>query len=51
LMRGRRDPSENIARNQVHGNAVRVVDDDRIVDSKAEGGSHRLTRLNCAPDF
>jgi hypothetical protein len=50
-MRGRRDPGENIARNEAHGNAVRVVDDDGIVDLKSEGRSHRRTRLNCAPDF
>src|SRR5438552_3361382 len=41
-MRGRRDPSENVARDQAHGDAVGVVDDIRIVDSKAEGrGRHR----------
>jgi hypothetical protein len=51
LMRSRRDPRENIARDQAHGDAVRVVNDDRIVDSKAQRRSSRPPSLNCAPEF
>jgi hypothetical protein len=35
LMRQRRHPSENVTRGQAHRDAVRVVDDDSIIDSKA----------------
>jgi hypothetical protein len=34
-MRQRRHPSENVTRGQAHRDAVRVVDDDSIIDSKA----------------
>jgi len=50
-MRRRAHPSKNVARGQMHSDAVRVVNDDRIVDSKAEGRSRRPAGLNCAPDF
>ena len=51
LMRYRRDPSENVTRGQAQGDAVRVMDNDRIVDSEAQGGGRRPTRLECSLDF
>ncbi|CAM5657418.1 Transposase OS=Streptomyces aurantiogriseus OX=66870 GN=GCM10010251_93670 PE=4 SV=1 [Streptomyces aurantiogriseus] len=47
----RRDPSQNIARDQAQRNAVRVVDDDHIVDLKAQLRSRRQSCLNCATEF
>jgi hypothetical protein len=35
LMRQRRYPGENVTRSQAHRDAVRVVDDDSIINSKA----------------
>jgi len=34
LMRYGRHPSKNVTRGQAHGDAVRVMDNDRIIDSK-----------------
>ncbi|MBE9499776.1 hypothetical protein IHE61_21215 [Streptomyces sp. GKU 257-1] len=45
------DPSQNIARDQAQRDAVRVVDDDRIVDLKAQLRSSRPPCLNCAVEF
>lgn len=45
------DPSQNIARNQPQRDAVRVVDDDRIVDLKAQLRSGRPSCLDCAAKF
>jgi len=38
LIRERRNPGENVARGQVYGDAVRVVNDCSIIDSKAARG-------------
>ena len=51
LMRYRRHPSKNVTRGQAHGDAVRVMDNDRIIDSKTQGGGRRPTRLECSLDF
>jgi hypothetical protein len=50
-IRERRNPRENVARGQPYGDAVRVVDDDRIIDSKAASGGRGPCGLNGVPDF
>ena len=45
------NPSQNIARDQAQRDAVRVVDDDRIVDLKAQLRSGRPSCFNCAAEF
>ncbi|GHJ33582.1 hypothetical protein TPA0910_80150 [Streptomyces hygroscopicus subsp. sporocinereus] len=47
----RGDPSQNIARDQAQRDAVRVVDDDHIVDLKAQLRSGRPSCFNCATEF
>ncbi|GHE99246.1 hypothetical protein GCM10014715_64330 [Streptomyces spiralis] len=50
-MSRRRDPSQNIARDQAQRDAVRVVDDDHIVDLEAQLRSGGPSCLNRAPEF
>lgn len=45
------DPSQNITRDQAQCDAVRVVDDGRIVDLKAQFRSSRPPCLNRAVEF
>jgi hypothetical protein len=47
----RRDPGEDIARDEAHGDAVGVVNDDRVVDVEAELAGNRPCGLNPAPDL
>jgi hypothetical protein len=47
----RRDPSQNTARDQAQHDAVRVVDDDHIVDLEAQLRSGCPACLNCATEF
>ena len=51
LMREQRNPRENIARGQANGDTVRVVDNGRILDTKAQRGGRRSCGRNGAPDF
>jgi hypothetical protein len=50
-MRRRRDPSQNITREQAQCDPVRVVDDDHVVDLKAQLRSGRPSCLNRAAEF
>ncbi len=45
------DPGQNIAGDHAQRDAVRVVDDDRIVDLKTRPRSSRPPCLNCAVQF
>lgn len=47
----RSDPSQHPTRDQVQRDAVRVVDDDYIVDPEAQLRSCRPSCLNCASKF
>jgi hypothetical protein len=47
----RPDPSKNVTRGQTHDDAVRVMDNDGIVDSKARRRGYRTTSFNRALDF
>jgi hypothetical protein len=40
-MREGRNASKNVTGSEAHGDAVRVVDNDSTVDSKAQGGGRR----------
>jgi hypothetical protein len=51
LMEERPDPSENVTRDQAHDDAVRVMDNNGIVDSKAQRRGCRTTSFNRALDF
>ena len=51
MVRWRRDPSKNVARDQAHDDAVGVVDNIRAIDSKAEGRGCGRAGFNCALDF
>jgi hypothetical protein len=46
-----RDPSENVTRGQTHDDAVRVMDNNGIVDSKTQRRGYRTTSFNRALDF
>jgi hypothetical protein len=51
LVDERPDPSENVTRGQTHDEAVRVVDNNGIGDSKAQRRGYRTTSYNRALDF
>jgi hypothetical protein len=51
LMVERPDPSENVTRGQAQHYAVRVMDNNGIVDSKAQCRGCRTPSLNRALDF
>jgi hypothetical protein len=51
LMDERPDPSQNVTRGQAHDDAVRVMDNHGIVDSKAQRQGGRTTSFNRALDF
>jgi hypothetical protein len=51
LVDERPDPSENVTRAQAHDDAVRVMDNNGIVDSKAQRRGCRTTSFNRALDF
>ena len=51
LMDERPDPGENVTRGQAHDNAVRVMDNNGIVDSKAQRRGCRTTSFSRALDF
>jgi len=47
----RSDPSEHVTRGQTHHDAVRVMDNNCIGDSKAQLRGYRTTSFNRALDF
>ena len=47
-LRARREPSESVARDQVHGEAVRIVNHLRALEFKAQRGSRRRPGLHRA---
>lgn len=47
----RRDPSQNTARDQAQCDAVRVVDNDHIIDLKPHRRSGRTSCLDRAAEF
>jgi len=51
LMDERAHPSENVTRGQAHDDAVRVMDNNGIVDSKAQRRGCRTTSFNRTLDF
>jgi hypothetical protein len=51
LIHERCNAGESVARGQTYDDAVRVVNNGRIVDSKAERGGRRPAGFNCALDF
>jgi len=51
LLDERPDPSENVTRAQAHDDAVRVMDNNCIIDPKAQRRGCRPTSFNRSPDF
>ena len=51
LVGERPDPSENVTRGQTHDDTVRVMDNNGIVDSKAQRRGCRTTSFNRTLDF
>jgi len=51
LMGRRRDPSKHVAREQAQSDAVRIVNNDRLIGSKAEHGSDRSRGFDCDHEF
>jgi len=51
LVGRRRDPGKHIAREQAQGDAVRIVNNDRLIGSKAEGGSDGSPGFDCDHEF
>jgi hypothetical protein len=51
LIDERPDPSENVTRGQAHDDAVRVMDNNGIVHSKAQRRGCRTTSFNRALNF
>jgi hypothetical protein len=51
LMDERPDPSQNVTRGQAHDDAVRAMDNNGIVDSKAQRRGCGTSSFNRALDF
>ena len=51
VMRSRRDPRQHVTRGQAHGDAIRVVHYDGIIDPKTELGGRRPPGLNGTLDL